>query len=73
MSTWRPIETAPKDGTRILAYGVLGFDSTPSIGTVEYNAFYGRWECRPNEASEYDPEACTVTHWLPLPEPPKEK
>jgi hypothetical protein len=43
------------------------------VGCVQWNATYSRWECSPNEASEYDPEACEVSHWMPLPEPPRTK
>lgn len=67
---WQPIDTAPKDGTRILAYGVLAFDgeNEKSIGTVEWRS--RGWVCSPNEATEYDPEQCTITHWQHLPAPP---
>ena len=65
---WQPIETAPKDGTRILAYGVLGFESQPSIGTVKWDG--RKWICDPNEASEYEPEPCALTHWMPFPPAP---
>jgi hypothetical protein len=68
---WQPIETAPKDGTRILAYGVLGLESHKSIGTVKWNDTCSLWQCDPSEASEYHPEACDLTHWMPLPEAPK--
>lgn len=67
---WEPIETAPKDGTRVLAYGRIGLESSPSIGTVKFNTTYKIWNCDPCEASEYDPEACELTHWMPLPDPP---
>lgn len=67
---WQPIETAPRDGTRILVYGKLGFESEPGIGTVRWDSFHKEWNCDPCEASEYEPEACAVTHWMPLPEPP---
>jgi hypothetical protein len=33
---WRPINTAPKD-CRILAYGLIGFESEPGIGTVKWD------------------------------------
>jgi hypothetical protein len=69
MTNWQPIATAPLDGTRILAYGVIGLESKPGIGTVSYG-WPGEWRCEPTEATEYSPEPCTVTHWMPLPEPP---
>jgi hypothetical protein len=67
---WRPIATAPKDGTRILAFGTLGLDSKVGIGTVKWD-WPGEWHVDPTEASEYSPERCALTHWMPLPEPPE--
>jgi hypothetical protein len=69
--TWMPIETAPKY-CRILGYGLVGFDSDPGAATVRWNAFRKEWNCDPNEATEYDYEICKLTHWMPLPDPPKE-
>ena len=71
MSEWQPIKTAPKDGTRILGFGMMGLDDKPGIGTVAWDNDWKRWFCSPNEASEYIPESCKVSHWMPLPEPPK--
>jgi hypothetical protein len=67
--SWQLIETAPKD-RRILAYGLLGLESVPGIGTIIWNSTYSVWNCDPTEASEYSPENCKVTHWMPLPDPP---
>jgi hypothetical protein len=55
---WKPIETSPRDGTRILLYG------TPARTTIGYydpdleewsRIFKFKWE---------------PTHWQPLPPPP---
>lgn len=70
MSEWQSIETAPKDGTRILAYGVIGLEQNAGISTVKWD-WPGEWHADPCEASEYSPEKCSLTHWMPLPEPPK--
>jgi hypothetical protein len=67
---WQPMETAPRDGSRILAYGKLGFETDNGIGTVCWCTVYSEWQCDPNEASEYSTEACELTHWMPLPKPP---
>jgi hypothetical protein len=64
--TWQPIETAPKDGTHILAWRnnnpptvVHWFDDPEAPG------FYTSVnEIAPNYP--FNP-----THWMPLPEPPK--
>ncbi len=64
---WRPIETAPKDGTEILLFGAC------SINGQRYarGAHVG-WR-GPDDScwDTRDPEAeCDATHWQPLPEPP---
>lgn len=78
---WQPIETAPKDGTRIIVYatdysesGVHGGIDGPWIGEVFwqegwYTKKIGGWMIA-NCDEEY---GCFViaSHWMPLPEPPK--
>lgn len=55
---WQPIETAPKDGTAIIVGG----------GTAEWNPNQYGWFSHQGQAIiEWE-----VTHWMPLPEPPKE-
>ena len=71
MGKWQPVETAPRDGTRILAYGLLGLENEKGVGTVKWIEHRKLWWCDPNEASEYDPWECKITHWQPLPEPPQ--
>lgn len=60
MTNWQPIETAPKDGTRIwLADAkniVTGFWSPP----------FGAWRCDWGVGTAGD----KPTHWRPLPEAP---
>jgi hypothetical protein len=68
MNNWQPIENAPKD-RRILAYGKVGLEPEAGIATVKWCDTW--WVCDPNEASEYMPERCDLTHWMPLPDPPK--
>ena len=70
MGEWHTMDTAPKDGSRILAYGAIGFETELGIGTVKWDDFRKRWIADPCEASEYDPEDCTVIYWMPLPQPP---
>lgn len=58
---WQPIETAPKDGTRVLTFRVK-FREAMAV------AWFDGEEWRPVHGSAWpDP-----THWMPLPEPPKE-
>jgi hypothetical protein len=62
MSTWQPIETAPKDMTRVLGYVE---ESVVVMWWFTYSSHdYGCWETVDGE-SEVDP-----THWMPLPNPP---
>lgn len=66
MSEWLPIETAPKDGTQILAFaraklsgdffGVTQWaDAEPAFNSVA--GWFWEYAIRP-------------THWMPLPDPP---
>ena len=59
---WRPIETAPKDGTWI-----LGYAPDWQILTIAHTRLPSRgirgWYCG-------DGKFMPATHWLPLPEPP---
>jgi hypothetical protein len=65
MSDWQPIETAPKDGTRILVW-----DSYDDETVVFWSSSVKDW--RLNVAGSYAEDDChTFTHWMPLPEPPK--
>jgi hypothetical protein len=66
MTDWRPIETAPKDETKILGWDPIGEACIP----IEWHdadgdcgpGFYVCWTGSPNG---------DCTHWMPLPEPPK--
>lgn len=60
---WQIIETAPKDGTRILASQGPG-DSYPDI--VEWVDWKPGWY---NGDITY--ESDVFTHWMPLPDPPQ--
>jgi len=69
---WQPIETAPKDGRRVLVwiddpkllrdgypicFARLWFYDDGSLGGGA-EGFNGKWD---------------ITHWMPLPEPPKDE
>ena len=71
MTEWKPIETAPRDGTEFLAfypktlYGPAAFyivslgADDPTNVMIEKRNIYN--------------QSCHPTHWMPLPNPPKEK
>jgi hypothetical protein len=68
MSEWKPIETAPKDGTLVIAL-------TPAPEFVRWWTdpdFFGEdypWVGR--DGSSY--KESHVTHWMPIPPPPQEE
>lgn len=60
---WRPIETAPRDGTRVLLLHVR----------VECEVMLGYWD-EQNDGWETDSEwwpDADFSHWMPLPNPPE--
>ena len=63
MTKWKPIETAPKDGTSILAWGDNWSEPEKCIYVNE------RWYIV-NVLD--DMGLVNPTHWIPLPEPPEE-
>ena len=85
MSGWiRCIDQEPQKGQLVLAYGVIWHD--PEIAVVKYN--HKGWidedgnECNQGNSSGHlyftafstanDSDVFDITHWMPLPEPPKE-
>lgn len=63
--SWQTIDTAPKDGTSILAWPCY---SGHGVCQVEWKAMKrvkGRWEHQWGRCVPIAP-----THWMPLPEPP---
>lgn len=75
MSEWQKIDSAPKDGTRIIVflpgfgedeYDIDGWDEW--TGTAYYS--YGDWRPEADFSSFYPGE---LTHWMPLPNPPSDE
>ena len=61
---WQPIETAPRDGSKILVYRPYG-SKHHMIGTDEWSVALGDvWQ---HSGFHNQP-----THWQPLPKPPGE-
>ena len=63
---WQPIETAPKDGTKILAWFADG-----DYSIIYWGAYDDSWvQSLPGLGSDsgYSPD--TFSHWMPLPLPP---
>jgi hypothetical protein len=63
---WQSIETAPKDGTRILVCRYSSNPYIPKVGEDYWGDFgdKGGW-------GKSNPETIP-THWMPLPSPPEE-
>ena len=66
MTQWQLIETAPKDGTEILAW------QKDETGLHQPNGFYTlvRWDGRHFSDSESYGQGST--HWMPKPPPPED-
>lgn len=66
--SWLPIETAPKDGTRV----ILWDGEEVRTGGCRWESWYNEWVEAvvpvgyENGVSAVD----NPTHWMPLPEPP---
>lgn len=63
---WKPIETAPKDGTRILGWdgrdmAVVCWDE--ELAHTEAPSLWAH-------CNRFATDALAATHWMPLPDPP---
>jgi hypothetical protein len=70
---WRPIETAPKDGTKVDLWRLSDKWQAVAEGRRITDAWFadGRWR---HEDYDYGHERSVsghITHWMPLPEGPK--
>lgn len=64
---WQPIDTAPKDGIKIIA-----FDKTMDEYFVAFFVSTGlikEWQCDGVRGTDIDFDIFP-THWMPLPQPP---
>lgn len=61
LTAWRPIDTAPRDGTRVLLY-VPDWHFASKYQEGFWSGSY--WE-------SFDGTSCAPTHWLPLPAAPE--
>ena len=83
MMAWRLIETAPKDGTKMTVLlkdlPRRPFDDDQWRARITTAYFKREWDDEPgvwvlavpSESWARDDE-CFPTHWMPLPDPPKE-
>ena len=72
MAEWQPIETAPKDGTRVLLICMAIRDPAckDRLGTMAVD--YWRKQSRHDFEGwgKFNERYWPATHWQPLPEPP---
>ena len=68
MSEWLPIETAPKNGTWIVAWCLEDF---PQVVSWDNEIDYGEDGVSQIWRSVLTERFVIPTHWMPLPEPPK--
>jgi hypothetical protein len=61
MSEWKPIESAPKDGTWVL----LGYEGSDTI-------MIASWNGRSWDDGDFHSTIDGATHWMPRPNPPGE-
>lgn len=64
MQGWQPMETAPKDGTEVLVFSK--YEDIVIAKWAEWGGRDGGWIV----GMEY--AVSSPTHWMSLPEPPKE-
>lgn len=78
---WQPIETVPKDDTHILVYqpafekhGIKSWQ-VERIAVVSFDSLYKAWSVSHVGGYECEDQIdfTAVTHWQPLPAPPKGK
>jgi len=72
LSGWHPIATAPRDGTRFIAYRPLALRThDPEVSLVQGSEYdRGCWDATvPDgmDSSNFTSGYCKATHWMPLP------
>lgn len=76
MSGWQPIETAPRDGTRVLGRSTRVCRYTGKLIYTKRRTFWGKTSHVPLYGWNWgrdveDLDLWQPTHWRPLPEPPE--
>lgn len=72
MSDWQPIETAPKDGTRILLGGCKLMSSV-QIGWWGAGRYINRSVGYERDWTTGSTYGFNPTHWMQLPQPPEQQ
>ncbi len=70
--TWRPMESAPKDGRLIMLHWPY-WCSRPAVGKwFPHNSPTGYWDCLEVPCQDVDGAGGPLA-WMPLPDPPAER
>lgn len=75
MGGWRPIESIPKDGRKVMLYRPLAGESNDPVISIRRTTSTSQ-HCWPDtippgcDAQNFTEGCCYATHWQPLPEPP---
>lgn len=67
---WQPIETAPKDGTKILAYIHIDDGDIGVMKWMDFGSGLAAWVWDDELMGEADPDPYQPTHWMSLPPNP---
>ena len=67
MNQWQPIETAPTEGTRYLAFMNDGQDTQMEVASTSPN---NQGQLITVVGGRFSFDMPTITHWMPLPDPP---
>ena len=71
--SWKLIESAPKDGTAVLACGL--YDGREDLGvhprTVHFKDYHPNRPGKGAWRNHLGHKEVWLTHWMPLPNPPK--
>lgn len=72
MSEWQPIETAPTDGTPILVCYAPHYDTNGFLPVaVRWRSYHPNSQGKEEFRDSSGVKVRAITHWMPLPEPPK--
>jgi hypothetical protein len=69
MSEWKPIETAPRDGSTFVTY--LAPCRANDGSTLGHRYDFAQWDTETEDFIQHGCGFCMTTHWMPLPNPPE--
>ncbi len=73
LTEWRPIETAPRDGTPMLLFLATPSRQDVAGGSLWLSVVIGDLQGPENHVISPFGDHVGITHWMPLPAPPEEE